>query len=116
MSRVAVQTVGYRPTEVKDLKALKSPEEGGTEKDYDDLLDAIERHVNIAWVFGPDVAHILKEGEPPEIEEPVDLSKAEKELEWKKLLWEKTVHEYGNRLAALDANVKALYSLILNNV
>ena len=108
--------MGYRPTEVKDLKILKAPEEGGTEKDYDDLLEAIERHVNIAWLFGPDMAHILKEGELPEIEEPNDLSAEEKGQEWRKLLWEKRVHEYGNRMATLDANVKALYSLILNNV
>lgn len=42
-------TPGARAIEVKDLKTLKAPEEGGTKKKYKDSLDKIQNHVTMAW-------------------------------------------------------------------
>jgi len=37
---------------VHDLKELKSPEEGGTKKEYETFLETIQNHITITWDFG----------------------------------------------------------------
>ena len=65
--------VGNRLSEVKDLKILKSPVEGGSKKDYQDFLDKIENHVTMAWDEGADIGQIVSSGELPDIDEPEDI-------------------------------------------
>ena len=48
-SRTSITSVGVRATEVKNLKILKSPEEGGTKKDFEDFAERIANHVAISW-------------------------------------------------------------------
>ena len=46
-----VAGVGARVATVKNLKALKTPEEGGTKKDYEDFLEKIHNHVMVHWTY-----------------------------------------------------------------
>ena len=39
---------GGRASEVKGLKVLKSPAEGGSKKDHEDFFDSISSHVAIS--------------------------------------------------------------------
>ena len=108
---------GHRPTEVKGLKELKLNSEGGTKKEYEDFLKSIERHVGIAWQYGSDIAQAVKlGGQKPNIPEPKDLDKKDKNIKWKVRVWEKRVDNYTERLDIFEENAKALYSLILTNV
>ena len=77
---------GSRLSEVKDLKILKSPEEGGTEKDYQDFLDKIENHVTMAWDEGADIGQIVSSGELPDIDEPEDITDEDEKSKLKQRL------------------------------
>ena len=57
-----------------NLTSLRSREEGGTKKEYEDFLEKVDNHVSINWDFGSDVAYVIENSEEPKIEEPVDLS------------------------------------------
>jgi len=35
---------------------MKSPENGGVKKDYDDFVEKIENHVALKWLQGSDTA------------------------------------------------------------
>ena len=51
---------GGRASEVKGLKVLKSPAEGGSKKDHEDFFDSIASHVAISWEGGKDIAQLVK--------------------------------------------------------
>ena len=106
---------GSRLSEVKDLKILKSPEEGGTKKDYQDFLDKIENHVTMAWDEGADIGQILSSGELPDIDEPEDITDEDEKSKLKQRLWILKVDAYVARDTALKGNVKALYALMTSN-
>ena len=105
----------FRSTEVKDLKVLALPEEGGTRKDYDDFLETFERHVGMTWTYGSEIAHVVKEGNKPNIDQPEDIEQSKKAA-WEIRLWNQEVDEYGIRVKSLRENMKALFSMILANV
>ena len=86
-SAIASGTAGSRYTEVKNLKALKSPEEGGTKKDYEDFLDKIQNHVTMAWTHGKDIGYVVGNGKKPEIPEPEDLTTEEEQSKFKSRMW-----------------------------
>ena len=106
---------GTRATATVALKTLKTPQEGGTKKQYQDFLDKIDTHVSINWDFGKDISHVLKHNEKPTIEEPEDLTSAEESVKWKVRLWNQKVDRYGMQMATMDDNSTALYSLIIDN-
>lgn len=110
-----VNTYGYRPTTVRDLKVLKAPDEGGTKKEYDDFLTAIRRHVEAAWAYGSDISHVMKHKVDPDLGKPGEWDNDNKsrsaEMEWKMMS-----NLYYGRKSALIENKKALYSLLLGNV
>ena len=56
-----------------NLTSLRSREEGGTKKEYEDFLEKVDDHVLINWDFGSDVAYVITNSEEPKFEEPVDL-------------------------------------------
>ena len=85
-----------RSAELKNIKALMSPEEGGTKKDHEDFLEAIAFGMETTWANGADVAHVIKQGEVPRIKEPTDLPKNKKHQEWEKRKWDK--HRAGDSL------------------
>ncbi len=107
---------GSRPTEVKGLKLLKSPEEGGTKKEYQDFLDKIENHVTMAWDEGGDIGHVVASGELPDIDEPEDITDEEEKSKLKQRMWILRVDAFVARDTALKNNVKALYALVSNNI
>ena len=111
-----VTGVGARAAAVKNLKVLKTPEEGGTKKDYEDFLDKIHNHVMVQWSFGTDIGHVIKKQKDPEITEPVDLTDDEEKSKLKVRLWNAKVDHYASRTMALEENKKALYSLIFDAV
>ena len=66
--------VGTRAAVVRNLKILKSPEEGGTKKEFDDFLEKIQNHLTISWDFGKDIGYVVKHMKDPKIEEPTDMT------------------------------------------
>ena len=109
-----VAGVGARAAAVKNLKVLKTPEEGGTKKDYEDFLEKIHNHVMVQWNFGPDIGHVIKKQDDPEIEEPTDLTATEEGSKLKVRLWNAKVDYYAARTLALEENKKALYALMFD--
>ena len=61
---------------VRNLKTLKSREEGGTKKEYDNYLIAIQNPVTISWEAGQNTCSIIKHSKDPTIEEPKDMTEA----------------------------------------
>ena len=106
---------GNRLSEVKDSKILKSSEEGGSKKDYQDFLDKIENHVTMAWDEGADIGQIVSSGELPDIDEPEDITDEDEKSKLKQRLWILKVDAYVARDNALKGNVKALYALMTSN-
>ena len=116
MSGESTNTAGTRAQGLIVLKTLKSPEEGGTKKEYEDFLEKIDSHVSINWEFGQDIAHAIRNNEVPTFKEPTDLNDADKQSQWKVRLWNQTVDRYGRQLATLDDNMGALFSLLHDNL
>ncbi len=46
-SALTIGSAGGRATAVQNLKVLKTPEEGGTKKDYDDFVQKVNNHVMV---------------------------------------------------------------------
>jgi hypothetical protein len=109
-------STGARTANVRGLKILTSPDEGGTKKDYEDFLEKIHNHVMIGWSWGKDIAHIVKTSSDPVIEEPSDLDPNDESKKWKVRLWEQAVDRYGSRMSMLDGNKEALYALIIGSL
>ena len=115
-STVASGAAGSRPTEVKGLKLLKSPEEGGTKREYQEFLDKIENHVTMAWNEGGDIGQVVSSGELPDLKAPEDITDEEEKSKLKYRMWLLKVDAFIAREAALTNNVKALYALLANNI
>lgn len=111
------RSVGNILTEVKSLKFLKLPEEGGTKKEYQDFLDKLENHVTMAWDEGADIGHVVLNGKLlPNIKETRDITAEEKRSKLKQCMWMLKLDAYIARDMALKGNVKALYALIISNL
>ena len=106
---------GSRLTEVKGLKLLKSPEEGGTKREYQEFLDKLENHVTMAWEEGADIGQVISSGELPDMDMPVDITDEEEKSKLKQRMWILKVDAYVARDAALKGNVIALYALMTTN-
>ena len=111
-----VAGVGARAATVKNLKVLKTPEEGGTKKDYEDFLEKIQNHVVVQWAFGTDIGHVVKNQKNPEITEPADLTDEEEKSKLKVRLWNVKVDRYAARTMALEENKAALYALMTDAI
>ena len=98
------------------LAPLKSREEGGTKKEYEDFLEKLDNHVSVNWDFGSDVVYVIKNNEEPKFKELVDLSEENEKVKWKVMLWEQQVNRYGHRVTTLVHNLEALYSLIFEKL
>ncbi len=107
---------GVRAAEVKNLRVLKAPEEGGTKKDCEDFLEKIQNHVLLAWEFGKDVGYVVKNGEMPDIKQPTDLSKEDAKVAWKTCIWNHRVDRYALQMDTLTLNLGALYMLVMGHV
>ena len=105
-------TASGRALTTIDVKILKSPEEGGTKKEYEEFLNKIEDHVSINWDFGKDIAYVVKHTDKPMIDEPKDLTEAEEKIKWKQRLWNQEVDRYGSRMNVLEDNMGAMFSTI----
>ena len=108
--------VGTRAAVVRNLKILKSPEEGGTKKEFDDFLKKIQNHLTISWDFGKDIGYVVKHMKDPKIEEPTDMTSDKEKDKWRVRLWNQEVDQYGARTQLLEDNKSALYALILDAV
>ena len=108
----AVNTAGARSNGSIVLKTLKSPEEGGTKKEYEDFLEKIDSHVSINWEFGQDIAYVIKNSKLPVFVEPKDLTATEETTKWKVRLWNQKVDRYGLQNSTLEDNMGALHSLM----
>ena len=69
-SASSIASTSGRTADVPNLQRLKSPEEGGNKKDYEDFLDKIASFVTITWTGGSDVGSVLRSGELPDISPP----------------------------------------------
>ena len=55
-----VTIVGARAAAVKNLKILKTLEEGGTKKEYEEFLERILSYVMVQWNLEVDIGYIMK--------------------------------------------------------
>ena len=105
-------TVGGRATAVKNLKVLKTPEEGGTKKEYEDFVEKINNRVMVHCSFGSDIGHVIKNLKDPKMIEPLDLSIEDEKSKLRVHLWNAKVDRYAAHQMALEENKIALYALI----
>ena len=89
---------GGRASEVKGLKILKSPAEGGSKKDHEDFFDSISGHVAINWDGGKDIVQLIKNTAEPEIAEPKEISQDDEKSKLKMMMWKIEVEKYCNRV------------------
>ena len=93
---------GGRTAEVPQLKVLKSPEEGGTKKEYEEFLERISNHVTITWNHGTDIATLIKNNKKPTLLPPADLTANEEKSMFKVRKWELQVDKHLTRLEYLE--------------
>jgi hypothetical protein len=111
-----MSTMGFRSTTVKGLKKLKAPEEDGTEQDLEEFLTTLSDEVIITWTSGGDLGHVLEEHEEPEIKEPDPLTAEEEKDKRKEKEYDRLMAKFHARKDDLEANVAAMYQLIMSNV
>ena len=109
-------SVGGRSTEIKNLKVLKTPEEGGTKKEYEEYLDKIKNHVSINWEGGWEMKELITSMKEPSFEEPKDLTDDEEKSKLKTAMWNMEVHNYVTQINLFKRNKGALFAFIMNNV
>ena len=105
-----------RSDEISGLQKLRSPEEGGVKKEYDDFMEKIENHVAIKWPQGSDIAYFVKNGEDPDMDPPKDLTEDEQKQMLKMRKWEIQAAIFFQRESILCENKKALYTVIYSNL
>ena len=111
-----MSTMGFRSTTVKGLKKLKVPEEDGTEQDLEEFLTTLSDELIITWTSGGDLGHVLEEHEEPEIKEPDPLTAEEEKDKRKEKEYDRLMAKFHARKDDLEANVAAMYQLIMSNV
>ena len=105
-----------RSSEVPNLQVLKSPEEGGTKKEYEEFVEKVGSFVTITSTGGNDIGYVLKNGEMPKIVPPADLSSDDAKSQLKKRQWERKADIYTDRLITLDDNKAAMFALVHENI
>lgn len=110
--------MGVRSTEIKGLKMLKCPEEGGTKKDWDDFVETTARDTSVSWASGDALTSILLGQEVESMDPPVDLTAEEKKKlnKYEIQVVEADEKEYVERLRMFRKEKKALYSVLMANV
>ena len=91
-------TVGSRSTEVQGLKVLKTPEEGGTRKAYEEYLETIQNHIALTWEGGRDLKKMMMNSKEPEIKEPEELSESDSKSKLRTALWNMKVENYAMKV------------------
>ena len=115
-SASSIASTSGRTADVPNLQRLKSPEEGGNKKDYEDFLDKIASFVTITWTGGSDVGSVLRSGELPDISPPIDLTDDELKSKLKVRQWERKADLHTDRVVTLDNNKTALFALLYDNI
>ena len=105
-----------RASDIKGLKILKAPAEGGTRKNYEDFIKNIRSHIMISWDGGSDLGYLIENMKEPELELPDELSESEKKSMLKVRLWELKVVKYSNREDLLREGKKSLFALVMDGV
>ena len=100
-------------SKVEGLVTLKSPEEQGTKKQYDDFLEKIENHLLQEWAGGQDIGTMLKDNKALVIPEPKDLTAEQEKFKWQQVVWKTQIKKYVERVEIYEAS---LYSLIMGNL
>ena len=99
-------------TEVKDIKELKCPEEGGTKQQYDDFLRKVKDQIGVGWMDGELIVEMIESRAETSTVVPADLDGTPTESE--KAMWLEEV-----KLAAASSrnhkdNKKAFYTLLFS--
>ena len=96
--------------EVKGIKELKCPEEGGTKQQYDDFLRMVKDQIGVGWMDGELIVEMIERRAETNTVVPADLDGSPTESE--KAMWLEEV-----KLAAASSrnhkdNKKAFYTLL----
>ena len=78
-------------SKVEGLVTLKSPEEQGTKRQYDDFLETIENHLLQGWTGGRDIGTMLKNNKALKIPEPKDLTDEQEKFKWQQVVWKTNI-------------------------
>ena len=108
--------VGARAAEIKNLKVLKAPEEGGSKKDFEEFLEIIAKHTVINWDGGKDIGFLILKAENPKIDIPKELSDEDSKSALKLTLWQLEVNKYSKRVGTLEENKSAAFALIVSKI
>ena len=114
--RVRGSTVGNRSTEIHGLRMLKTPEEGGSRRAYEEFLETIKNHIAVTWDGGGELKKMITNSEEPVIEEPEELSDSDSQSKLRTALWNIQVEKYAMKVDLLKENKGSLFSLMVNNV
>ena len=95
---------------------IKTPEEGGTRKDYEEILDVLKNHVSVTWDGGREMKKMITDSEEPEIKVPENLSVEDEKSKLRSTIWNLKLENYAMNLELLREIKEALLSLMLNNI
>ena len=86
--------------------------ESPDKQQFTKTIEALSGHINKTMDFPKDVASICKNFTTDMIEEPKDLTAAEKESDTKKLIWKTKVQTYVRRIEAREKNYQRIFAVI----
>ena len=79
-------------------------------------MTVLTDEVTITWTSGGDLGYFLEALEEPEINEPDPLTAAEENNKRKVKEYDRLMDKYHSRKDDLEANISAMYQLIMSNV
>ena len=86
--------------------------ESPDKQQFTKTIEALSGYINKTMDFPKDVASICKNFTTDMIEEPKDLTVAEKESDTKKLIWKTKVQTYVRRIEAQEKNCQSIFAVI----
>jgi hypothetical protein len=107
---------GFRTMAVADLVKLKSPEEMGTKLQFDKFKGVLASHAVVTWYQGADVGYVLKQQKKPDMNPPTALTEDEEKDRDLVDDYRSDRKDHRARVKAFEANLKAMYTLVMANV
>ena len=101
---------------VADLVKLKSPEEMGTKLQFDKFKGVLASHAVVTWYQGADVGYVLKQQKKPDMNPPTALTEDEEKDRDLVDDYRSDRKDHRARVKAFEANLKAMYTLVMANV
>ena len=96
--------------DLKGVKELKCPEEGGTKQLYDDFLRSVKSQIGVGWSDGYLIGRLIEEREDGGVQLPADVKVEASEAE--KVIWLEQVKLSVGSIKNYKDKKQAFYSLL----